>query len=294
MARSDFTPDGRPNVDTIGLSRRARGDAYVALLATPWWRLIALFALGYFGANAVFACAYLVAGDAIANARPGSFSDAFFFSVQTMATIGYGGMAPRTLTGNLIVALESMVGVIGFAMVTGLTFAKFSRPTARVIFSRVAVVSSRDGVRSLMFRMANERGRSAIVEAQAHVVFARDERTAEGEEIRRFHDLPLLRNKNALFALSWTAVHPITEGSPLHGVTPEMLHAQNVAFIVSVTGIDETVTQTVHARHTYGPAEVVWEARFADILSTAPDGRRRIDYSRFHEVTAAPSRPGTS
>src|SRR5262249_23589165 len=162
---------------------------------------------------------YLLLGHAIANARPGSFSDAFFFSVQTMATIGYGQMAPATFAAHVLVSVEAFVGLVGFAMVTGITFSKFSRPTARILFSNVAVVTQRDGVPCLMFRMANERGTS-IVEAQAHVVLTRSETTLEGEKVRRFYDLKLLRQQNILFALSWTALHPITQESPFSGETP--------------------------------------------------------------------------
>src|SRR5208337_4984173 len=156
-------------------------------------------------ANAAFALVYVLGGDSIENARPGSFTDAFFFSVQTMATIGFGKMVPRTGLANVLVTLESLVGLLGLAIATGLVFAKFSRPTARVLFSRVAVISPWDGVRSLMFRMANERD-NRIIEAQVHVVLMRNEATAENVLVRRVHDLALLRHNNPSFALSWTAI----------------------------------------------------------------------------------------
>jgi len=279
-----MSPDGQPNVRAIGLVPRRVGDAYHGLLVASWPRLFCYLIVVYFGANAVFACAYLLAGNAVTHAHRGSFRDAFFFSVQTMATIGYGTMAPRGFVGNLLVALEAMFGLVGFAMVTGLTFAKFSRPTARVLFSRVAIIAPRDGIQSFMLRMANERGRSAIVEATAHLVFARDEVTSEGDSIRRFYDLPLVRQQNGLFALSWTTVHQITESSPVFGETADSLRESAASFIISVTGLDETVAQTVHARHAYNADDVRWGARFVDILTRGPDGQRLIDYRRFHDV----------
>jgi len=276
-------PDGTLNVERTGLGRGELRDVYHFLLVSSWPRLLALLVVAYVATNALFATAYLLAGDSIENARPGSFVDAFFFSVQTMATIGYGQMVPRTLSANVLVTVESAVGLLGLALVTGLVFAKFSHPTAHVLFSRVAVVGPRDGVPSLMLRIANTRG-DHIVEAQARLVLARDETTAEGEAVRRFHDLVLVRAQTALFALSWTVVHPITETSPLAGVTPAALHAARAELIVTMTGYEETFAQTVHARHAYTMDEVVWDARFVDVMSEGPDGRRRVDYGRFHDV----------
>jgi inward rectifier potassium channel len=200
-----------------------------------------------------------------------------------MSTIGYGTMVPRTFYANVLVSIEALVGLLSLAMVTGLIFAKFSRPTSRVLFSRLAVVTRRDGMPCLMFRVANQRG-NQIVEARIHVVLALTETTAEGEVIRRLHDLELSRATNALFALSWTALHPISERSPLYRVTTESLRAAEAEVIVSLTGLDESFSQTVHARHSYTVDEIVWGARFVDIISRLPNGRRRVDYTHFHDV----------
>jgi inward rectifier potassium channel len=278
--------DGRINIVRIGAPNSLVGDLYHFLLIASWPRLLALFVLSYLGANAVFAGLYVLGGDSIEGARPGSFADAFFFSVQTMATIGYGHLVPRTLWAQVLVTAESFVGLMGLALATGMVFAKFSRPTARVLFSRSAVITARDGVPCLMFRMANQRG-NQIVEARIHVVLARNETTLEGESLRRLYDLEMMRAQNALFALSWSAVHPLTEDSPLHRATPESLAADEAEIIVSLTGLDETFSQTVHARHSYVADEIVWGARFVDILSRTPDGRRRVDYTRFHEIVRA-------
>jgi inward rectifier potassium channel len=268
---------------------RRLDDLYHHLVSASWPRLLTLLAGAFLGANALFAFAYLLQPEGIENARPGSLVDAFFFSVQTMGTIGYGKMVPRTFYTNALVTAEVFGGLLGLAMVTGLTFAKFSRPTARVLFSRQAVVSPHEGVPSLMFRMANARGNS-IVEAQVHVVFAVNETTAEGVAMRRFYDLDLARRQSALFALSWTAIHPVTKQSPLHGATPSTLDAAEAEIVVSLVGLDETFSQTVHARHRYAARDIVWDARFADILVRGVDGRRSVDYAHFHEVVplAAP------
>jgi inward rectifier potassium channel len=270
----------------VGLERRPLGDLYHSLLNASWWLLGALVLVLYLASNVVFALGYIAGGDSIENARHGSFSDAFFFSVQTMATIGYGKWAPQTLLAHLLVTLEALVGLVGLALVTGLVFAKFSRPSARVIFSRVAVISPWNGTPSLMFRMANERA-NQIVEAQLRAVLARNEVTAEGQSVRRFYDLELSRKQNAIFTLSWTAIHPIDERSPLHGATRDTLKAMEGEIIASLVGIDDTFAQTVHARHSYIADEMVWGGRFADIISRLPDGRRVIDYRLFHDVVPA-------
>ena len=278
--------DGRINIVRAGVRHRFIGDLYHFLLIASWLRLLGLFVLSYLGANAVFAGLYVLGGDSIAGARPGSFADAFFFSVQTMATIGYGHLVPRTLWAQVLVTAESFIGLMGLALATGMVFAKFSRPTARVLFSRHAVVTTRDGVPCLMFRIANQRG-NQIVEARIHVVLARNETTLEGESLRRLYDLQMLRAQNALFALSWTAVHFLTEDSALRHATSASLAAEEAEVIVSLTGLDETFSQTVHARHSYVADDIIWGARLVDILSRTPDGRRRIDYTRFHEVVRA-------
>src|SRR5436309_14129662 len=258
-------------------------DLYHHLLSAPWPRLLATIAGLYLAANALFALAYLARPGSIGNARPGSLVDAFFFSVQTMATIGDGKLVPRMVFANVLVPVEALVGLLGVAMVTGLMFAKFSRPTARVLFSRHAVVAPHDGVPCFMFRMANERGNN-IVHAEVQVVLAREETTLEGDRMRRFHDLVLRRPRSTLFAFSWTAIPPITEASPLYGTTPAALLPAEAEIVVSLTGYDENLAQTIHARHRYQPGDVVWGARFVDILAREPGGVWRIDYARFHDV----------
>lgn len=258
-------------------------DPYHLLLTIPWPSFLTLIALFYLAINALFALAYMAGGDCIQNARPGSFLDVFFFSVQTLASIGYGAMYPKTIYANAIVTVEAMIGLVGIAMLTGLAFARFSKPSARVIFSRVAVIAPHDGVPTLMFRTANQR-RNQILEAQLRVYLMRDEVTAEGQFMRRFYDLNLLRPQTPSFTLSWTAMHQIDESSPLYGMTPESLIATKTLLVISLSGIDETVVQVIHARHTYTAHELVWNNRFVDIIFHTPDGHRYIDYNYFHNV----------
>jgi inward rectifier potassium channel len=276
--------DGGFNVIRKGLSySRWRYDLYHVLITLSWAKFIAIVSLGYLIANILFAWAYLIGGDGIENARSGNFLDAFFFSVQTMASIGYGAMYPKTPYANLLVTIEALFGLLGLAMASGIMFARFSLPKARVIFSHVALISLHNGLPTLMFRVANKR-QNWILEAQVRVSLVKSEITKEGDFMRRFYDIPLVRSQSPLFALSWLVMHQINEESPLFGVTAEEMIESEMEIVVTLTGIDETVSQPIHARHSFIAEEIAWNMRFVDILSKASDGRRCIDYSRFHDV----------
>jgi inward rectifier potassium channel len=264
-------------------------DLYFYLTTVSWPALLGIVVAVFGFINCLFAIGYLADGG-VANARPGSFADAFFFSVQTMATIGYGTMAPRSFFSNVLVSIEAMSGLTALAVVTGLVFARFSRPTARVRFSRLAVVAPRDGVPSLMFRVVNQRS-NRIVEAQVHVVFSRWETTREGDSMRRFYDLRLERSRNALFSLSWTVMHPVVEESPLFGQTAASLKASRGLIIASLVGLDESFLQNIHVRYAWTADEIAWGMRFADVLRELPDGSFSIDYSHFDEVVPAAQAP---
>jgi inward rectifier potassium channel len=275
--------NGQFEIIGMGAWYRYWRDPYHLLLTIPWTGFLLIICLAYIVINIIFALAYWLGGDCIANAKPGSFSDLFFFSVQTLASIGYGAMYPKTLYANIIVTIEAMIGLVGIAVMTGLAFARFSRPSARVIFSRVAVITPYNGVPTLMFRTANQR-RNLILEAQMRVYLMRDEITTEGEFIRRFHDLKLLRSQTPSFTLSWLALHPIDESSPLYGMSAESLVQTNTNIVISVSGIDEAVAQVVHARHQYTAHDILWNFRFVDIFHHTSDGHRYIDYKYFHDV----------
>jgi inward rectifier potassium channel len=277
-------PQTRSPILAVGLERAPHKDLYHFILARTWPQFFLLVAIGFITTNAVFAAAYLIQPGCVANARPGSFEDAFYFSVQTMATIGYGGMYPVTRLAHITVTVEALCGIITVALVTGLTFTRFARPAARVLFSEKIVISKRDGVPHLMFRMANWR-RNQIVEAQLRVVLLVSERTREGEGLRRLIDLPLVRDRTAMFFLTWTAMHVIDASSPFHGPGAlGRLREQQAELFLSLVGYDETIGQTIHARHDYRLDDIVENARFADVLSFLPDGRRKIDYRKFHDV----------
>ncbi len=285
MALLPFRRSARKTGPTLVLDEDARffTDFYHHLLTSSWPALLLQIAVAFIVVNLLFAVGYYLDGG-IENAR--GFSDVFFFSVQTIATIGYGKMSPVTLVSQILMSVEALCGVINFALITGLIFAKFSRPTARVRFSRIAVISKRDGVPSLMFRMANVRS-SQIVEAQVHVAFSQDERTREGEYVRRFYDLELSRYRNAIFAYSWTAIHPIQPGSPFYGVTNKDLLEADASLIVSLTGIDEVFSQTVYARYSYKAADIIWGARLADIIDETSEIGSRFNYAKFDEYEPA-------
>ena len=272
-----------PDIVRFGDPHSQWRDLYYLLLTIPWSGFIGLLGLLYLAVNALFALAYLLGGDCIASSNPGSFSDAFFFSVQTMASIGYGAMHPTTVYANCLVVMESFMGLLFIAMATGMIFSRFSLPTARILFSHVAVITQHNNVPTLMFRTANKR-RNRILEAQLWVTLVQDEITPEGEYLRRFHDLRLIRSHTPLFALTWTAMHPIDSSSPLYGETPESLAKSCAEIVVTITGIDETMSQTIHARHSFITDEILWNRKFVDILGWTREGRRAIDFNNFHRV----------
>ncbi len=240
-------------------------------------------AASYLALNFIFAALYLMDRAGIDRARPGSFADAFFFSIQTMATIGYGVLTPVGTYANLLVTAETMVSLVFITFITGITFARFSRPTARVLFSRVATVSSYNGVPTLSVRLANAR-RNQILEADVAITLLRNERTSEGLRMRRFHDLALARSHTPVFSLSFTVMHPIGQASPLYGATLESLAADQAELLVTVMGIDETMSQTIHARTSYQADEIVFGRRFADMFGYTEAGRLAIDYGVFHDT----------
>ena len=274
--------EGRLPIVRLNRERQWR-DFYHRMLTLSWPLFFFWTAAWYLGSNVAFALLYLIDPNGIAEARPGSFEDAFFFSVQTVATIGYGVMHPQTLYANLVMTLETLSGLVGFAVLTGLIFARLSRPTARILFSDVAVITPHNGVPTLMFRCANQR-LNQILEAQIVVTVLRDEVSNEGRTLRRFHDLKLVRQRTPVFVLTWTVMHPIDEASPLHGLTAQELIDEELEIIVVLSGVDETFAQSIQARHSYLAEEILWDHTFVDIVLQLEDGRPAIDYSRFHDV----------
>ncbi|MGK7921190.1 MAG: ion channel [Trichodesmium sp.] len=270
-----------------GITHFEWSDFYHWLMTISLLKLWVIIISFYFLINSIFAFLYLCIPDGIANAKSGSFIDAFSFSIQTMATIGYGAMYPTNIYTHILVAIEVFIGLIGMAMITGLMFARFSLPTARVIFSNVAVISPYNGVPTLMFRIANKR-QNWIVEAQVRVtILMSEEVTPEGHSLRRLCDLKLVRSETPMLPLTWLVMHQIDEDSPLYGLSENDFHNlkhQEIRFFVTLTGIDETVSQTIHASHIYTLDNISWHQRFVDMMSTGIDGKRYFDYSHFHDL----------
>lgn len=274
---------GDRTIERIGVQPAPFGDAFHYLMRASWPVFCLAFAIYYISANLIFASIYYIDLPGIENARPGSFADAFMFSVQTIATIGYGHLLPKSTFANAVVVFESMASFLGLSLWTGLAFARFSRPSARVLFSDVAVITTDNGVPTLMFRVANGRG-NRIVDASVSVTLLRDDVNAEGIEWRRQIDLKLVRARSAVFALTWTVQHRIDESSPLAEFDRLLREDREPQLIVSLIGIDDTFGQPVHGMHGYDAAHILKSKHFADIATSSGDGRSVIDFTRFHDV----------
>jgi inward rectifier potassium channel len=266
-----------------GQDRSRWTDFYHGVLTSPWWSFLLGLAAVFLLVNGVFALLYLSDPNGIEHARPGSFWDRFLFSVETIGSINYSVMVPRSAFVNGVVVVEAFVGFLYLAMMASLMFARLSRPSARVIFSKVAVVAPFDGVPTLMFRAANQRG-NQILDAAINVTLAHQAVSSEGIVMRRFQELELVRSRTSLFTLSWTVMHPIDMRSPLHGLSLEELYARQMEIIVLLRGTDDTLADLVYVRHAYTPDDIVWNQRFVDVLSVAPNGRRVVDLTRFHDT----------
>ncbi len=267
----------------VGRQRLPFTDVYHRALALPLIGILGLMAATFLVLNLCFAAAYMSDPGGVAELPRGDFWNAFFFSVETFGTIGYGHWYPQDYTANLIMTVETFVGLVYVAVSTGMVFARVSRPVSRVTFSQRAVIHDFEGVRTLMFRAANRRANN-ILEAEVMVSLVRDSVTSEGIRFRRFEELRVARSRTPLFSLTWTIMHPIDDASPLRNATPESLASEHAEIIVVLSGADDRYAQRVHARHAYQSSEVIWDKRFADILSLGRAGRRVVDYGRFHEV----------
>jgi inward rectifier potassium channel len=275
--------DGRFVVHGTGKWHHHWRDPYHLLLMVPWIGFMGIISAAYLLLNTLFALAYLAGGDCLNGAQHGDFWDAFFFSVQTLASIGYGAIHPQTFYANLIVTIEAIASLLLIAVVTGLAFARFSRPVAKVLFSQFIIITTHNRQPTLMFRVANER-HNFILEATAQIYLILDEVTAEGDFIRRIHELKLLRRRTPSLLLTWTIMHPINQASPLYGLTTEDLVQRHANISVLVGGVDETVAYTITARHVYATDEILFDYRFEDIIHNTDSGERLFDYSRFHQV----------
>lgn len=264
-------------------------SSYHTLLTISWPKFLLLVLSYYVIGNAVFALLYLSCGPAAllvtSGPDPGSpLMKAYFFSVHTFSTVGYGNIVPVGLFANTIVAAESLFALLGFALATGILFARFSRPTAKILFSENAVIAPYEGINAFQFRITNARN-NEIIELKARLLFSRFDNTYDGSRVRKYHELTLERSKVTFFPLTWTIVHPINSSSPLHGLRAEDLAATDAEFLILLTGIDETFSQTVHARSSYRGDELVWNAKFRSMYLHDDQGEiLGIDMERFNTI----------
>ena len=257
-------------------------DLYHRALTVSWPVFFLSLAVLFLLLNGAFATLYLLGHAPIANQSPAGFGGAFFFSVETLATVGYGDMHPQTVYAHLVATFEIFVGMSGIAMATGTVFARFSRPQAKILFARYAIVRPLNGRMTLMVRAANAR-QNVIAEAQAKLRLMRVEGTHEGYTLRKIHDLALVRSEHPIFLLGWNLMHVIDESSALFGETPESLAARDASLLITIEGSDETTAQVMQARHSWEHDEIRWRHRYVDLMHDE-DGITHIDYTHFHEV----------
>ncbi|MEA3093470.1 MAG: inward rectifier potassium channel [Caballeronia sp.] len=274
--------DENRHVITHGLKTYFWQDIYHIALTVGWPLFFAVAALLFLLLNFGFAVLYLLGHQAIANQAPAGLLGAFFFSVETLATVGYGDMHPDTIYGHSVATLEIFVGMSGIALTTGMIFARFSRPHARILFAKCAVVRPIDGRMTLMVRAANAR-QNVIVEAKARMRLMRSETTPEGFYFRKVLDLPLIREQHPIFLLGWSLMHVIDEESPLFGQTLESLKASNAELMLMVEGLDETTAQPMQARYAWPPECILWQHQYVDLMFER-DGETHLDYGKFHDV----------
>jgi inward rectifier potassium channel len=280
--------DGSFNVVREGLNPFSSMSLYHWMLTISWPKFLGFVTLSYVVVNTLFAFAFLFCGPDALQSSSMSFAGqpfyrAFFFSVDTFATIGYGNIIPMGLAANTLVAIEALVYILGIALATGVVFNRFSRPSARIIYSRNAIVAPYRDRTALEFRIANARS-SQLIEVQIQAILTKIERV-NGVVLRKFYDLGLERQRVVFFALSWTVVHPIDADSPMHGLTRQDLLDADAELLILLTGTDETLSQTVHSRSSYKADEIIWGAKFANMfMRTEADGIVGMNVSRIHDI----------
>jgi inward rectifier potassium channel len=284
--RSRRVTIGRLDVETRGLSTGFWTDLYHRSMTVYWPAFFGSAAAIFLMLNAGFAFLYWLGDKPVANIAdnlPVPLS-LFYFSIETLATVGYGDMHPQTNYGHIVATAEIFTGMSFLAVMTGLIFARFSRPRARFVFARHPVVAVRQGQRTLMIRVANAR-HNTISQATARLWLIREETTKEGDATRRFYELILDRTEHPMFSLSWTIFHVVDETSPLYRLGRDELAAAEAALILNVAGVDDNSAQRLYAREVYSAESIRWQHRYVDITSASPDGRLLLDYSKFHDVT---------
>lgn len=284
---------GQREILTEGIRRVVFQDLFHFFMTITWPQLFATFAGFFLAFDTLFGFAYYWVPGCIANLNPPGFAGAFFFSVETLATVGYGDMHPQTVYGHTVAMIEIFVGLMSLAVITGLMFARFSRPRARFLFARNMVVRPIDGRRTLIIRTANLR-LNVVQDASARLYMMRNEVTPEGFRIRRVVDLPLLRSTQPMFNLGWTIMHVLDVSSALYPETPDSLRKSEAAFVLSMSGTDESTGQTLTTRAEYSHRDIRWNTGFRDILVEDADGVLHIDYAKFDELEPLADADGTA
>ena len=285
-ARPQVVRIGGREIIADGLRLSFWADISHRCMTASWPSFIAGAAGVFLIFNALFALVYWLGNDPISNVPAKAYIDYFYFSIETLSTAGYGDMHPQTHYGHFVAAVELFTGIFSMSLMTGLIFARFSRPSARLLFADSPVISHHEGVPTLMLRFANER-HNIIGNATARLWMFKNIVTEEGLPFRRFFELPLLRNEHPALALSWTLQHALDESSPLYGMSQEEFSALDVSLVLVVSGYDVVAAQTVHARKSYDHTAIRFGHRYVDVLSDSGDGRVRIDYGRFHDTFQA-------
>jgi inward rectifier potassium channel len=275
---------GGREIETRGLSGGFWSDLYYRSMTVSWPSFFAGAAVIFLVLNGGFALIYSLGDRPIANATPQRFLDLLYFSIETLATVGYGDMHPQTDYGHLVATVEIFTGMSFLAVMTGLVFSRFSRPRARFVFAQNPVVAPHDGQPTLMIRVANAR-LNIISGATARLWIIREEQSREGHSFRRYHELELRRNENPVFALSWTIFHAIDARSPLYGLSSDELARSDALLVLTVSGLDDSSSQQLNARRTYSHEDIRWQHRYVDISSSSDQGRLLLDYRKFHDVT---------
>lgn len=283
MSKARVVRFGDREIIAEGLRLNFWADISHRCMTASWPAFICGAAVVFIAFNAVFAALYWIGDQPVSNVPGSAYIDYLYFSIETLSTAGYGDMHPQTHYGHFIATVELFTGIFSMSLMTGLVFARFSRPHARLLFANSPVISNHEGKPTLMVRFANER-HNIIGNATAKLWLLRNVVSKEGQSLRRFFELPLVRNEHPALALSWTLYHVLDEASPLYGLDADDFRAINVSLVVVVTGYDIVAAQSVHARRSYDHTDIRFGQRYADILDTSEDGRLRIDYGRFHET----------
>ena len=274
---------GHREVETLGLTPGFWTDLYHRAMTVSWPAFFATAALIFIALNALFAVLYSLGNRPIANVAGQGILDLFYFSIETLATVGYGDMHPQTNYGHFVATVEIFTGMSFLAVMTGLIFARFSRPRARFVFADHPVVTMHQGHSTLMIRLANAR-HNAISRATARMWLIRVESSKAGDQLRRFYELKVERDEHPMFVLSWTLFHTIDKDSILHGATAAELEDADALLVVNVDGLDDSSAQQLYARRIYAPHDIRWRHRYRNITSVSPEGRFQLDYTKFHDV----------